>query len=283
MALKTTYEIRCSCGKKFTGDIYEYVFAEYDPELKDMILSGEFNRIPCPSCDQRLHIENTFLYRDEKNKLWVWVCKKEEEPRRDELAEDLIEKNTSMEFHYLEDRESYKKFLVFGREGLLELLLKEDPALKRREGRRLKTNPALRLVLKGNKEPGYLFLRGEKIRISLPLRFSEAHQNLVNGPEGKMRWLQYYAQGLNVHNPYSSFLDRRLRLKWNRIREKEPLSEADNEFDDFAESWAGYRIDSKRIKARYPERRGFLEELRKRNISRRVRSLDTRLIPRESA
>jgi hypothetical protein len=114
------------------------------------------------------------------------------------------------------------------------------------------------------------------------LRFSEAHQKRVNGPEGKKRWLQYYAQGVNVHNPYSSFLDRRLRLKWDRIREKEILGDAGNEFDDFAESWAGYRIDRKQCKARYPERCLFFEELRKRNISRRVRSLDARLFPRES-
>lgn len=283
MALKATYAIRCSCDTTFTGDIFEYVFSEHDPELKDAILSGEFNLVTCPSCDQSIPVENRFLYRDEKNKLWVWVCNREEEPRRDALVEELIDKNASMEFHSLEDRESYRNFLVFGREGLLELLLREDPSLKRREGRRLKTNPARRLILEGSEEPGYLFLRGEKIRISLPLRFSEAHQHLVNGPEGKKKWLQYYAQGVNIHNPYSSFLDGRLRLKWNRIREKEPRGVADNEFDDFAECWASDRIDSKRFKTRYPKRRGFFEEIRKRYISRRVRPLDARLVPRESA
>lgn len=283
MALKATYEIRCNCDTTFTGDIFEYVFSEHDPELKDSILSGEFNLVTCPSCDRSIPVENRFLYRDEKNKLWVWVCKREEEPQRDALAEELIENKASMEFHFLEDRESYRKFLVFGREGLLELLLREDPPLKRREGRKLKTNPAHRLILEGSEEPGYLFLRGEKIRVSLPLRFSEAHQNLVNGPEGKKKWLQYYAQGVNIHNPYSSFLDGRLRLKWNRIREKEPQGVADNEFDDFAESWASNRIDSKRFKARYPKRRAFFEEMRNRSVSRRVRPLDARLIPRDSA
>jgi len=283
MALKATYEIRCGCGKTFTGDVFEYVFSEHDPELKDAILSGDFNLVTCPSCDRSIPVENRFLYRDEKNKLWVWVCKREEEPQRDALAEELTVKDASMKFHFLEDRETYRNFLVFGREGLLELLLKEDPALKGREGKKLKTNPAHRLILEGKEKPGYLFLRGEKIRISIPLRFSEAHQDLVNGPEGEKRWLQYYAQGVNVHNPYSSFLDKRLRLKWSRIREKEPLGDAGDEFDDFAESWAGDKIDGKRFKVRYPERRGFLDELRKRNISRRVRSLDARLIPRESS
>ncbi len=282
MALKAKYEIRCGCNTTFVGDIIEYVFSEHDPELKDSILSGEFNLVTCPSCDQSIPVENRFLYRDEKNKLWVWVCKREEESQRDALTEELIEKNAPMEFHFLGERESYRKYLVFGREGLLELLLREDPILKRREGRKLKTNPAHRLILEGNEEPGYLFLRGEKIRISIPLRFSGAHQQLVNGPEGKKEWLKYYAQGVNIHNPYSSFLDGRLRLKWNRIRKKEPRSIDDNEFDDFAESWAGYRIDGKQFKAWYPERRGFFEEMKKRKIARRVRSIEARMIPRGS-
>lgn len=282
MALRATYEIRCGCGTTFAGDICEYVFAEHDPELKDSILSGEFNRMACPSCARGLHVENRFLYRDERNKLWVWVCKREEEARRDVLAGELIEKNASLEFHFLEDRESYRKFLVFGREGLLELLLKEDRTLKRKEARSLKTNPAHRLILEGKEDAGYLFLSGDKIRISLPLKFSEAHRKQVKGLEGKKRWLRYYSQGLNVHNPYSSFLTRKLRLKWNRIREKEPPGGAANEFDDFAESWAGYRMDRKRFKARYPERRLFFDALRTVSIPRRVRSLDARLIPRES-
>jgi hypothetical protein len=282
MAMKAKYEIRCSCGTKFTGDFYEYVFAEYDPELKDSILSGEFNRIPCPSCDQRLHIENRFLYRDEKNKLWVWVCKKGEEPQRDELAEELIEKNTMIEGHFLDDKEDYRKFLVFGRDGLIELLLKEDQALKRSEGRSLKDNPALRLIMEGNKDPGYLFLSGKKIKISLPLRLAEAHKHLVTGPEEKKKWLLYYSQGLNIHNPCSSFLNNRLRVKWNRIREKEPVNDMENEFDDFAESWAGYRMDIKRFKALYPERREFFDGLKNMKIPRKLRAMNTRLIPQES-
>jgi len=282
MALKVKYEIRCGCGATFSRDIYEYVFSEHDPELKESILSGEFNLVTCPLCDRSIPVENRFLYRDEKNKLWVWVCKREEEPQRDALTEELIGKNAPMKFHFLDDRGSYREFLVFGRERLLELLLREDPLLKRREGRKLKTNPAHRLVLEGNEEPGYLFLRGEKIRISIPLRFSRAQQQLVDGPDGKKKWLKYYAQGINIHNPYSSFLDGRMRLKWSRIRKKELLSIDNNEFEDFAESWAGYRIDGKQFKVRYPERRGFFEEMKKKKIPRKIRSLEARLTPRGS-
>lgn len=283
MALKATYEIRCSCGETFPGDVYEYVFSEHDPGLKDSILAGEFNRIPCPSCNQRLHVENRFLYRDEKNRLWVWVCGRDEEPRKGVPAGERIEQNASMEFHFLDARESYRKFLVFGREGLLELLLREDPVLKRREGRKLKTNPAHRWIQADDEDPGYLFLRGEKIRISIPLKLPEDHRRRFPGPEARKRWLQYYSQGLNLHNPYSSFLNHRSRSKWDRIREREPADNSNNEFDDFAESWARRRIDGKGFRASHPERCRFFDGLKKTDITRRIRSLHARVISRESA
>ena len=281
MALKATYDIRCSCGAAFAGEVYEYVFAEYDPDLKDAILSGGFNRFPCPACRQGVPVENRFLYRDEKNRLWVWVCKKGEEPKREELAKELIDKNTFIEGHFLDGMDDYRKFLVFGRDGLIELLLKEDEELKRKEGRSLKRNPALRWIVEGNQEPGYLFLRGEKINISMPLKISDAHGNRSAGPEGKKRWLKLYSQGLNIHNPYSSFLNKGFRSKWDRIRELEPSGDAKSEFDDFAESWAHCRVDTKGFTSRFPKRRAFFDELKKWKISRKIRLLNPALTHRQ--
>jgi hypothetical protein len=282
MALKAAYDIRCSCGAAFTGDVYEYVFAEYDPELKDAILSGEFNRVPCPSCGQGLPVENRYLYRDEKNRLWVWVCSKEDEPKREELAKELIEKNARLECHFLDGMESYRKLLVFGREDLIGLLLKEDPDLQKSEKKDLKRNAAFRWIRAENEEPGMIIFTGRKIRVSMPLRFPESQGTVLTSREEKIRWLKHYAQGLNVHNPYSSFLDKRLISRWNRIRGKEPLGGADNGFADFAESWASLKIDAKRFSARYPERRAFFEGLGKRNISRKLRSLDPGKVSRKS-
>lgn len=273
MALKLPYEISCSCGKRFQADIYEYVFTEYDPELKDMILAGEFNCATCPSCKERLNIENRFLYRDEKNRLWIWVCKKEEELKRERLKRELIDKNTSIKGHFLDDQEEYRKFLAFGREGLIELLLKEDKALKRIEEKHLKKNPAIRLIIGNKKNPGYLFLNGNKIKISLILRFSHSYKDLLKSPKGKERWLKFYSQGINIHNPYSSFLHYRSKLKWNKIREREPIKNLKNEineFDDFAESWAGYKVELKRFKEKYPIRYEFLKNLKTSHISRKI-------------
>lgn len=279
MALKAAYDIRCSCGATFTGDVYEYVFAEYDPELKDAILSGEFNRVPCPSCGQGLPVENRYLYRDEKNRLWVWVCNKEDEPKREELAKELFGKNARLVGHFLDGMESYRKLLVFGREDLIGLLLKEDPDLQKSEKKDLKRNPAFRWIRAEDKEPGIILFTGRKIRASMPLRFPEAREMVLTSREEKTRWLKHYAQGLNVHNPYSSFLNKRLISKWNRIREKEPLDGVDNGFADFAESWARLKIDAKRFSARYPERRGFFDGLRRLNVSRKLRSLDPGKVP----
>jgi len=283
MAYKAAYEIKCSCGAEFSKNLYEYIFAEYDPELRDALLSGEHSLVTCPSCRESFYVENRFLYRDEKNKLWVWVCKKGEESQRDQLTEELIEKTTYISDHFLDDKQDYRKFLVFGREGLIELLLKEDQTLKKAEGRRLKINPALRLIMETNEDPGYLFLNGEKVKISLPLRLSNAHKDLLTGPEQTKRWLKYYSQGLNIHNPYSSFLNKRLKSKWNKIREMEHSNSLDDEFEDFAESWARYKIDVKRFKTQCPMKREFFDNLKKINISRKVRSINARLISGESA
>jgi hypothetical protein len=274
MALKAAYAIRCSCGARFTGDVYEYIFAEHDPELKDAILSGEFNRVPCPSCGERLSVENRFLYRDEKNRLWVWVCGKDEEPRKDALTQELIGKSAPLNCHFLDEKDDYRKFLVFGRSNLLELLLKEDPDLQKSEKNDLKRNPAFRWIRAENEDPGFIIFTGRKIRAPMPLRFPESHGIFLTSREEKTGWLKHYAQGLNVHNPYSSFLDKRLISKWDRIREKEPLDGVDNGFADFAESWACMKIDAKRFSVRYPERRKFFDGLGKRNVSRKLLSLD---------
>jgi len=282
MALKATYDIRCSCGSAFRGDICEYVFVDHDPELKDAILSGEFNRVPCPSCGERLSVESRFLYRDEKNRLWVWVCGKGEEPARDALIEELFEKNTFMDCHFLEDRESYAKHIVFGRDGLLELLWKEDRDLKKNEEKFMKKNPAFWWGMGEDADPGFIVFTGKKVRVSLPLRYPETRGVVLSSREEKTRWLKLYAQGVNVHNPYSSFLGKRLTSKWNGIREKEPLDGFDNGFADFAESWACRKIDAKRFSARYPARRAFFDGLGKPNVSRKLRSLDPGRVSRES-
>ncbi len=273
MALKAAYEIRCVCGAAFAADSYEYVFAEHDPHLRDAILSGEFNRAACPSCGRGLPVGNRFLYRDEKNRLWVWVCGKEEEPKRAELMEELIGKDAVIEGHFLDHGEDYRKFLVFGRIGLIGLLLEEDRALRRSEGKRLRERPALRWIPEGGEDPAYLFLAGNKVRVAMPLKSPEEPGSLPASAGERKRWLQWYSRGLNLHNPCSSFLNRRMRKGWNRIRQEEGACGGGDEFEDFAGSWAAYRMNAKRFRERCPERSAFFDGLKGLKVSRQVRSL----------
>jgi hypothetical protein len=274
MAFKASYEIKCSCGEKFMEELYEYVFAEYDPDLKEALLTGEFNWLTCPLCGERFHVETRFLYRDEKNMLWIWVCRRDEESQREELYEELMEKSTHFEDHHLDDKENYRKFLVFGREALIKLLLTEDKDLKRIEGKQLREKKALRLIMEESGEPGLFLLQGDKVKIAMPLRIPDEQSKLLDGPEMRKRYLKFYSQGLNIHNPYSSFLGSRLRTKWNKIREKDKGCALDNEFDDFATSWAAYKMDPKGFKASCPEKNLFFEDIRKLNVSRKLHSIN---------
>jgi hypothetical protein len=273
MALKTAYDIRCGCGAAFTKELCEYVLAEHDPELRDAILSGDFNRVACPSCGRGLSVGARYLYRDEKNRLSVWVCPKEDEPKKKELASALIGRNACLECHYIDGAEPGRKLLVFGREALVCLLLKEDPDLRKAEGRCLRRNPAVRLIVEGREAPGYLVLCGKKVRVAIPLRLPRDRAGLRKGGDAERKWLIHYSSGMNIHNPYSSFLNPRMRTEWERVREAEPPGEAKNEFEDFAESWADSKVDAKGFKARYPERRRFLEGLKGISVRREVRSL----------
>ena len=278
MALKVGYDIRCSCGEVFSAEVYEYVFVQHDPELKDAILSADFNRVPCPACGERLAVESPYLYRDERNRLWVWVRSGKE--RYGNAAS--TGENTFLDFHSLDHQETYRRRVVSGRDGLLELLWAEDPELRRAERKGLKENPAFWVSATGNPEPGFILFTGRRIRISLPLRFPGPGGTRLKNRKERARWLKAYAHGLNAHNRFTSFLDARSISKWNRIRRKEPLEGAGDAFADFAESWASRKVDARGFAARCPARHAFFDGLEGLKISRKLRSLDSGTAPRRS-
>jgi len=129
MALKVPYEITCACGETFTDDLFEYVFTEYDPEVKDILIQGGFNRVECPACHKQFYGENRFIYRDEANKLWVWVCKRSDQMIDSEEERLAIEEARFIENHSLTDVSLYKKYTVYGIEELLFLLHVQDPEM----------------------------------------------------------------------------------------------------------------------------------------------------------
>jgi len=273
MALKTEYKIRCGCKASFKTPVYEYILADFNPELRDAILSGDFNVVMCPSCGRVLSIEVPYLYRDEKNRLFIWVCSQKDKSRRKKLEKELLEKKSNLECHFLDGVDPGKEMLIFGREELVSLLLATDPELKKREGKHLLKNFAARLIPPDKNAPGCLALRGDKVRVAVPLAFPPGDDPALKGNEAREKWLKNYCMGVNIHNPYSSLLNPGMKKKWDKARLSEPLRNAGDEFEDFACSWARFKTDPKGFRESFPERRRFFDSLKGMEIPRKVRSL----------
>jgi len=270
MGLMMPYELKCSCGKIFGVKRYDYVFVDDFPDIRGKILNGEFFVEICPGCRQIINVENRFLYRDEQQKLWIWVCKFEEQCDKKKIKEQLLKGDAPIEAQNVYVVE-YRKYVVFGRDELLGLLLRKDEVLKKEEHKPLKKNAAIKLMSGNRQSPGYLFLNGDKIKmISLPLRESCYFKDHMEISDNRVGWLNFYAQALNIHNPYSSFLSEEQRSDWNRVRKERPIRKLRNEYDDFAESWAAYKINSPAFRKNEPARWVFLENLKKMRIPRKI-------------
>jgi len=261
------YELTCVCGNAFEAKLYEYVFSDDFPEVKEKILNGEFYFETCPKCKRLLNVENRFLYRDERNKLWVWVCKSEERCHKKKLREQLISGDAPIVIKDGYDVK-YQKYLVFGRDELLALLLRKDKVLKKEETKALKKNIALKVISADPQNPGYLFLNGEKVKmISLPLRLS---CHYMKDSKNRRRWLNFYAKGVNIHNSFSSFLSVEQRMHWKRVRKEKLIRKLHNEYDDFAESYAAFRINVQAFRKNDPARWKFMEDVEKIRIPRKI-------------
>ena len=270
MGLTMPYELTCVCGNVFKTKLYEYVFSDDFPEVKEKILNGEFYFVTCPKCEQLLNVENRFLYRDEQNRLWIWVCKPEEKRQKKELKEQLIDGDAFIAIKDGYDVK-YRKYLVFGREELLALLLKEDKILRKEESKALRKYAAIKLISDDHSNAGYLFLNGEKVKmISLPLRLSSHYKEYLKDSDSRRKWLDFYAEGVNIHNLFSSLLSKEQLLLWKQIRKEKPIKKIRNEYDDFAESYAAFRTNAQMFKKNDPARWEFLDKVKKTRIPRKI-------------
>lgn len=65
--------VACACGQTFDADVYGSANVTTQPQLKDEILAGRFNRVACPACGRQFNAEIPFLYHDMGAGLMVWV------------------------------------------------------------------------------------------------------------------------------------------------------------------------------------------------------------------
>ena len=63
----------CSSGHTFDASVFRSANVTLQPDLKDVILAGRFNRVQCPVCGQDLPADVPFLYHDMDAGHLVWV------------------------------------------------------------------------------------------------------------------------------------------------------------------------------------------------------------------
>ena len=125
MSFQAFQEIRCPCGETFETELYESVSAGDNPDLKEMILGGEFNMVKCPSCFNLLYGERFVLYHDAAQELMAFVHPLGLESRKEELAAEMKASFTQLQAG-LEAKLPYEPCLIFGMDRLCELIVKED-------------------------------------------------------------------------------------------------------------------------------------------------------------
>jgi hypothetical protein len=73
MAKPVRRTFACPSGHEFEANVLRTANVTIEPDLKDLILAGRFNRLGCPSCGQEIDANLPFLYHDMDAGYMVWV------------------------------------------------------------------------------------------------------------------------------------------------------------------------------------------------------------------
>lgn len=125
MSVKSGFRTRCPfCRAMFDADIWTFVRGDADFEIRETIMSGEFNLFMCPSCGRIFSREETFVYLDLEDGLFVFPsrCENEKDKWTAKMKEDCDAVRRSME---REDLFPGEPEIVFGVDALRDILLRE--------------------------------------------------------------------------------------------------------------------------------------------------------------
>lgn len=85
MATKGAFRVECPhCGDSFDGDFWTVVRGDRDQDVKELILSGEFDILMCPKCSEMFRHEEPFLYLDPPRELLAFVMPESYLEKKDE-------------------------------------------------------------------------------------------------------------------------------------------------------------------------------------------------------
>ncbi|MEZ4518307.1 MAG: CpXC domain-containing protein [Chloroflexota bacterium] len=102
-------QITCpNCGTPYTADIYQVIDARRQPQLKEMLLSGQLNYAVCPNCGAGGRIATPLLYHDPDHDLFMVHVPQEmnmDQVQREELIGRLV--NQVVDMTPAEERRGY--------------------------------------------------------------------------------------------------------------------------------------------------------------------------------
>jgi len=85
MATKGVFRVECPhCGDSFDADFWTVVRGDRDQDVKELILSGEFDILMCPKCEKMFQHEEPFLYIDPNRDILCFVLPETYIDKRDE-------------------------------------------------------------------------------------------------------------------------------------------------------------------------------------------------------
>ncbi|MCX5784818.1 MAG: CpXC domain-containing protein [Elusimicrobia bacterium] len=92
MSTKGLINIECPhCGERFDADFWTVVRGDIDAEVKDLIISGEFDLLACPKCATVFSHEEPFLYLDPRFELLVFVMPENYLPEKEKWLAKMKE------------------------------------------------------------------------------------------------------------------------------------------------------------------------------------------------
>ena len=126
MSKPSNAPVTCSCGLTFSSEVFRSANVTLQPELKDRILDGRFNRVRCPACGRESDAAVPFLYHDMSAGLMVWVYPADRVEEASSIREKIRKSFEIVGTVLPHDPADDTQDLVFGIDELRSLITTRD-------------------------------------------------------------------------------------------------------------------------------------------------------------
>ena len=127
MSILSTCEVKCSCDEVFESELWKAVSISDDPDLKNLVLSGQFNVVECPKCHKMFYWEHFFVYQDIANEFIAYVYPKSFEKDASFYRQKMLNEFKEVASTMKQEMEiDFEPVLFFGIEDLIAAINSED-------------------------------------------------------------------------------------------------------------------------------------------------------------